>query len=134
MSFVFDSVPDLFMTQKLCDKLIFNKPFLLKNCFESYKTQEMCDEAGDACMLALKFVPDWSVTSEIIKKIDNAVFSNHYIIFGDIDSETVSFFSSDVRLNSVNLIDINFNNANFGDYDPRTINRVKIMTWYNRYK
>ena len=36
-------------------------------------------------LLALKFVPDWFVTSEIIEKLD-PVFSNYNIVFVDIDS------------------------------------------------
>ena len=29
----------------------------------------MCDRAVDDCLAALRFVPDWFVTSKIIKKI-----------------------------------------------------------------
>ena len=31
-----------------------------------YKTQRMCDEAIGDCLVALNFIPDWSVTSKMI--------------------------------------------------------------------
>ena len=30
----------------------------------------MCDKAGDDCLAALKFIPDWFLTSKMIKKLD----------------------------------------------------------------
>ena len=39
----------------------------------------------------------------MIQKLDNAVFSNDDMIFGDLYSDVVTFFSSDVGLNSINL-------------------------------
>ena len=54
-------------------------------------------------MLALKFIPDWFVASKMIEKLENAVFSNDDIVFGGIDSHIVTFFSSDIGFNSINL-------------------------------
>ena len=33
----------------------------------------MCDEAVDNCLAALKFIPDWFVTSKMLEKLDNAL-------------------------------------------------------------
>ena len=63
----------------------------------------MCDKAVDSCLLALEFVPDWFVTSRMTKKVDSAVFTNDYIVFGDLDSNFVTFFSRDICLNSITL-------------------------------
>ena len=60
---------------------------MLKYCVDRYKTQEMCDKAVDTYVQTLAFVPDWFVMSKIIDKIDNVVFSDDYIVFGDIDSD-----------------------------------------------
>ena len=60
---------------------------MLKYCVDRYKTQEMCDKAVDTYVQTLTFVPDWFVMSKIIDKIDNVVFSDDYIVFGDIDSD-----------------------------------------------
>ena len=34
---------------------------------DQYETQRMYDEAVDDCLAALKFIPDWFVTSKMIK-------------------------------------------------------------------
>ena len=60
---------------------------MLKYCVDRYKTQEMFDKTVDTCVQTLTFVPDWFVMSKIIDKLDNVVFSDDYIVFGDIDSD-----------------------------------------------
>ena len=39
----------------------------------------------------------------MIGKLDNAIFFNDYIVFGDIDSDFVTFFINDIGLNSISL-------------------------------
>ena len=39
------------MTKELCDKVVSEKPFMLKYCHDKYKTQEMCDKAVDSLFL-----------------------------------------------------------------------------------
>ena len=94
----------------------------------------MCNKPVDSYLLALKFLPDWFVTNKIIKKLDNAVFFNVDIIFGDIDFNTFTFFSNDIGLNSINLNNVNLDDDNFDDCDPETCNHVRLMVWYNRNK
>ena len=45
----------------------------------------MCDEAVDNCLAALKFIPDWFVTSEMLQKFLNALLANNDILFFDKD-------------------------------------------------
>ena len=87
----------------------------------------MCDEAVDDFLLALKFVPHWFVTSKMIEKFDSAVFPDDQIVFGDLDSDFVTFFSKDICLNSITLDNINLDDDSFDYYDPGTINRVRLM-------
>ena len=42
----------------MCDDVISKVPLMLKYCLDRYKTQEICDEAVDAFLPALKFVFD----------------------------------------------------------------------------
>ena len=65
------------------------------NCLGSYKTQEMFNKTVDVFPPTLKFVPDWFVTSKMIKKIDDDLFSNYDIIFVSVD------------LSNINLDDVN---------------------------
>ena len=96
---------------------------MLKFYLDRYKTQEMRDEAVDACLPALKFVSDWSVTNKMIEKHDNVVFSNGDIIFLDTDSDNATFFSDDIILNTIDLNEINHHGVNF---DPETIIHVRL--------
>ena len=54
----------------MCDKAVSNYPFMLKSSLDRYKTQEMCDQAVDDFLSALKFVPDWFVAGKMIKKLE----------------------------------------------------------------
>ena len=45
----------------MCDKIVFKEPFILKYCFDRFKTQEICDKAVDGFLLTIKFIPDWFV-------------------------------------------------------------------------
>ena len=49
------------------DKIVSDDPSKLKYCHDRYKTQEMCNKAVQDFLPALKFVPDWFVTSKMIK-------------------------------------------------------------------
>ena len=82
-------------------------------------------ELFDSYQLTLKFVPGWFVTNEMIEKLDNAVFSNEDIVFGNIDSNIV-----------INLIiiywykpynNISLDDDDFDNNDPKTINHVRRM-------
>ena len=72
--------------------------------------------------------------SEITEKLDNAVFSNNDIVSGDIDTDIVTFFRNGKALNSVNLTNINLDDDNFDYYDPKTINHIRLIALYNRFK
>ena len=41
----------------------------------------MCDEVVDDCLAALKLVPDWFVTGEIIKKLFTTFYADKYILY-----------------------------------------------------
>ena len=45
----------------------------------------MCDKAVDACLSALKLVPDWLVISKMLETLDNVVISNDDIDLDYID-------------------------------------------------
>ena len=51
----------------------------------------------------------------MIENFDSAVFSDDYIVLGDLDSNFVKLFINDIGLNSISLFNINLDNENF-DY------------------
>ena len=88
----------------------------------------MCDKAVDSYLLAVKFVPDWFVLSKIIEKHDNAVFSDKNIVFGDLKSDFFfTIFSNNTGFNSITLDNSNLDDDSFDCYDPKTINRVRLV-------
>ena len=70
----------------------------------------------------------------MIEKLDNAVFSDNNLIFGGIDSDTVTFFISDIGLNSMNLNNVDLDDDIFDDYNPEAIDHIRIMAWNDKYK
>ena len=66
--FLLDSVSDKYNIQEMCDKIVSEDPFKLKHCHDRYETQEMCNNnVVDDFVSTLKFVPDWFVTSKMIR-------------------------------------------------------------------
>ena len=71
-------------------------------CSDKYKTQRMCDEAVDDSLPALKLIPDWFVTSKMIKKLYTAFYTNSLLFF-DEDSGDFTFCCNKMGILSVNL-------------------------------
>ena len=63
----------------------------------------MCDKAVDDCLPALKFVPDWFVTSKMIKKVFTALHADENIVYFNEDSVNVTFCCNEMGILSVNL-------------------------------
>ena len=57
----------------MCDRVVSEDLFLIVCCPNKYITQKMCDEAVDDFLTALQVIPDWFVTSRIIKKLFTAL-------------------------------------------------------------
>ena len=101
---------DRYKNQEMCDKAFSEEPFLLKICHDSYKTPEMRDKAVDDFPTALKSVPDWFVTSKVIKNLHSALFADDNILFCDKDSGIVTFSSDEMS-----ILSVDFNNNNLDD-------------------
>ena len=52
------------------------------------------------------------------------------IVFGDIDSDIVTFFGNYIGLRNLKL---KTSDNSFDHYDPETINHVRLMAGYNTY-
>ena len=48
---------------------------------DKYINQRICDEAVDDSLAALKLIPDWLVTSKLIKKLYTALYTYKNILF-----------------------------------------------------
>ena len=85
-------------------KVVSKESFILKNCLNRYKTQEMYDKTIDAFLPTLKFVPDWIVTNTILEKLGNVLSFGDDIDLDDIDSDIVTFFSDDMVIVLMKMI------------------------------
>ena len=50
--FVFNSGPDWCKTEEMCDKVIYEEPFMLIYCPDRYEPHKMHDKAVDDCLAA----------------------------------------------------------------------------------
>ena len=80
-------------------------------------------------MPALKSVRDCFVTSKILEKPDDVVFSQHDTDFDCIDSDIVTLFSDDIGLATLIIGDDDFDEG-----ESTTINDVRLMAWCNKFK
>ena len=57
---------------------------------------ELCDKIVSEECLTLIFIPDWFVTNKMLQKLDDVLFLG--IVFNDVDSDIVTFFSHGMGL------------------------------------
>ena len=120
MFFVFDTIFDQYKTQKICDKVVSLYPFFNSNCPNEYKTQIMCNETVDDPLVVLKLIPNWFVTTKMIKKLFYCFVRKWWFTLFFEDSGDVTFFCNEMGILSVNSNYINLVN-NFDEDDPDVI-------------
>ena len=77
----------------------------------------MCDEAVDDSLAILKLIPDWFVTSKMIKKRFAALYADENILYFNKDSGNVAFSCNEMGILNINLNKINLD-KNFDEDDP----------------
>ena len=60
-------------------KLLMKIFFLIVYCPDKYIAQKMCAEALDYSLAVLKLIPDWFVTTKMIKKLFTALYADKNI-------------------------------------------------------
>ena len=133
-SVAIEFVPDRYKSKEMCDKIISENPFMLKYCpylyICIYVTQKMCDEAVDDFLPTLNFVPDWFVTSKMIKKLFTALYADENILNFDEDFGNVVFNCNEMGILNIDLNCINLDDNHFDDDDPDTIIHVRPLAWH----
>ena len=133
---MFDSVPDQYKIQEMCDKIASDHPFKLKYCHDRYKTQEMCNKAIDDFLPALKFVPDWFITSKMTKKLLAALYTerNINILYINAGSGDSVFSFNRIGIFSIDLSNINLDDTNFDADDPETFIHIRLLAWHIKFE
>ena len=124
--FVFFSIPDPYKTQELCDRVVSEDPFLRIYCSDKYKTQRVCNEAVVDSLATLKLIPDWLVTSKMIKNLYNALCAYENILYFNKDSGYVVFSCNGMGILIKDLNYINLD-SNFDEDDPDNIVLIRLL-------
>ena len=91
-----------------------------------YKTQRMCNEAD--CLEALKFIPDWFVTSEMFEKFHDTLPANDNTLFFNEDFNKVLISANQIDILAVDIDEINiYEDNDFDEDDPETI--IHVIFW-----
>lgn len=69
--------------KEVCDRVVSEESFMIIYCPYRYKTQNMCDEAVEDCLAALKCIPDGFVTSKMFEKFHDVLLTSNDISFFD---------------------------------------------------
>ena len=85
----------------------------------------MCDEAVDDSLAALKHIPDWFVTSKMIKELYIALYADENILYFNEDSVNVIFSCIEMVIFNIDL-----NNINLDEADPDTIILIRLLVWH----
>ena len=93
----------------------------------------MCDEAFDDSLAALKLLPNWFVTSKIIKKLYIALYTDDNILYFNEDSGNVILFCNEMGIHNIDLNNINPDN-NFDENDCKTIILVRLLAWHIEFE
>ena len=119
----------------MCDKVVSKDLFMVVYCSDRYETQRICDEAVDDSPAALKFIPDWFVTSKMLEKLDNVLQANDDILFYNEDFDKVTFIANQIHTLAADLDRINLDNDyNFDEDDPNTVIDVTHLAWHSKLK
>ena len=94
----------------------------------------MCDKAVDVCLAALKFVPDWFVTSKMIKILFTALYADENRLYINEDFGNVVFICNGMGILNIDLNNINLGDTNYDKDDPGTIIHVRLLTWHVKFK
>ena len=80
----------------------------------------MCDEAVDYSLAALKFVPNWFVTS---KKLLTALYAHDNILY-----------FNEMGILSIYLNNINLDDTNYYKDNPEFIIHIKLLAWHIKFE
>ena len=131
--FVFDCVLNQYKSQKVCDRVVSEDPFLIVYCPDKYKSLTMCDEAVHDSLAALKLIPEYFVTSKMIKKLYTALYEDENIIYFNEDFGNIVFFCDKMGILNIDLNNINLDN-NFDEYDPDAIVFIRIFALHIKFE
>ena len=114
------------------NKVNSEDPVLIVCCSYKYNTQRMCDELVDECLAALKFIPDWFVTSKVLENL--IMLYTLMMIYSSIMKILIKSYLL-LHIVTVDLDKVNLdNNNNFEEDDSDTNIHVGLLTWCSKFE
>ena len=89
----------------------------------------MCDKAVDDSLAALEFVPNWFITSKMIKKLFTALYADENKLYFNEDSSNVTFSCNGIDILCANRKNINLDDTNYEEDDLDTIILIRLLAW-----
>ena len=87
----------------------------------------------DDCLAALEFIPDWFVTSKMIKKFYTTLHADENTFCFNEDSGDAVFSCNEMAILSIDLNNINLD-TNYYEDDPETIIHIRLLTWHIKFE
>ena len=117
----------------MCDRVVSEDSFLTAYCPDKHKNQKMSNEAVDDSLAALKLIPDWFVTSRMIKELFTDLHADETILYFNGDSGNVIFSCNEMGILDIDINNINLDN-NFDIDDPDTIIFIRLFAWHIKFE
>ena len=101
----------------------------------SWQIQDLrkCNKAVDDFLSALEFVPDWLVSSEMMKKLLTRLYADDNIFCFNEDSDDAIFSCHGMGILSIDLINVNLDDTNYDEDDPQTIIHIRLLASYIKF-
>ena len=96
------------------------------------ETQKMCDEAVVNSLAALKLVPDWFITSQILEKFSDSLLANDDVLIFDEYFGKVTFYANQIGILGVDFDKLTLMVIIIYQNDPDTILNVRLLVWRNK--
>ena len=93
----------------------------------------MDDEVVNDCLIALKFAPDWLVTSKMLETFHDCLLANYDMLVLDKKFCKFTFYANQMGILGVYLDKINLDDDFYED-DPDTIIHVRLSACRNKFE
>ena len=77
----------------------------------------------------MKLIPDWFVTSKMIKKLFTALYEDKNILYFNEDFGNAVFNYNEMGIVNIDLNNINLDD-NFDEEDPKNIILIRLLPWH----
>ena len=94
----------------------------------------LINKVVDDGLAAFKFVPEWFVTSKMIKTLFTDFHAHENILFFSEDSSNVVFICNGMSVLNIDLNNINLDDTNYDEDDPDTIILIRLLAWHSKFK